>query len=343
MSAHYITGLIETPAGKVEQVSTVWSKKDIFSTIKVRWSIGRMDYTVTPGLYAAGTPDAGSDVFVSCNFKLSFDHLRRALHGLNAWILVLDTKGINVWCAAGKGTFGTKELVYRIQEHHLDKIVNHKKIIVPQLGATGVSAYKVKEETGFRVIYGPVRAEDISGFILSRYKATPEMRKVNFSLWDRMKLIPVDLSYGKYYLIIVPAVFFILAGLNPHGFSVDSSWANGGRAVINLFSSYLAGCVLTPILLPYIPFTRFSLKGLVSGWFIALLLLYFNFLGTNIFEILSWFLLIGGLSSFIAMNFTGSSTFTSLSGVKKEMKFSLPLQIGGAASGLIGWIVTRFI
>lgn len=343
MSSHYITGLIETPAGKIEQVSTVWSKKDIFNTIKVRWSIGRMNYTIAPGLYAAGTPDAGSDVFVSCNFKLSFDHVRRALDGINAWILVLDTKGINVWCAAGKGTFGTKELVYRIQEHHLDKIVDHKRIIVPQLGATGVSAYKVKEETGFRVIYGPVRAEDISEFIISRYKATSEMRKVNFNLWDRMKLIPVDLSYGKYYLIIVPAIFFILAGFNSHGFSVDSSWVNGGRAVLNLFSSYLAGCVLTPILLPYIPFTRFSLKGLVSGWFIALLLLYFNFLGTNIFEIFSWFLLIGGISSFIAMNFTGSSTFTSLSGVKKEMKLSLPLQIGSAASGLIGWIVTRFI
>jgi acetyl-CoA decarbonylase/synthase complex subunit gamma len=343
MNTHYITGQIETPAGKVEQVSTVWTNKDIFSTIKVRWSVGRMNYTVAPGLYAVGIPDEASDVYVSCNFKLSFDHLRRALHGMNAWVLVLDTKGINVWCAAGKGTFGTKELAFRIKEHQLDKIVNHKKVIVPQLGATGVAAHTVKEETGFRVIYGPVRAEDIPAFVADRYKATPEMREVKFNLWDRMKLIPVELTYGKYYLILIPAVFFILAGLNAHGFSVDSSWNNGGKAIVNLIVAYLAGCVLTPILLPFIPFKRFSLKGLVVGWLMAVLLLYFGFLGTNIFEMISWFLIIGGISSFIAMNFTGSSTFTSLSGVQKEMKLSLPIQICGTALGFIGWIVTRFI
>jgi len=262
---------------------------------------------------------------------------------MNAWILVLDTKGINVWCAAGKGTFGTQELAFRIKEHQLEKVVTHKKIIVPQLGATGVSAYKTKEEAGFKVIYGPVKAADIPAFVANGYKATPEMRKINFNLWERTKLVPVELFYAKYYLILIPAIFFILAGLNPLGFSVDASWNNGGRAIINLCVAYLSGCVLSPILLPIIPFKRFSLKGLVMGWLMAILMLYFNFLGTNIFEIISWFLIIGGISSFMAMNFTGASTFTSLSGVQKEMKISLPLQIFGTALGFIGWIVTRFI
>jgi acetyl-CoA decarbonylase/synthase complex subunit gamma len=343
MKPHYITNQIETPTGSVAQVSTVWTKKDLLSTIKVRWSIGRMNYNVTPGLYAVGNPNADSDVYVSCNFKLSFDHLRRALHGLSAWILVLDTKGINVWCAAGKGTFGTQELAFRIKEHQLEKIVNHRKMIVPQLGATGVSAYKIKEETGFKVIYGPVKASDIQNFIANGYKTTAEMRKINFNLRDRMKLIPVELFYAKYYLILIPAIFFILAGLNASGFSVDSSWSNGGRAILNLCVAYLSGCVLTPMLLPIIPFKRFSLKGVVMGWLMAILLLYFNFLSTNIVEIISWFLLIGGISSFMAMNFTGASTFTSLSGVQKEMKLSLPVQILGTALGVIGWIISRFI
>ena len=69
-----------------------------------------MNYKVDPGLYALGAPDADSPVLVSANFKMSFDLLREALPGRNAWILVLDTDGINVWCAAGKGTFGTEEL-----------------------------------------------------------------------------------------------------------------------------------------------------------------------------------------------------------------------------------------
>ncbi|HNW98345.1 MAG TPA: mercury methylation corrinoid protein HgcA [Bacteroidales bacterium] len=343
MLKDFIIGKLNTSAGSVAQVSTVWSTNDILSTIKVRWSIGRMDYKVKQGLYAVGNPDENSNIFVTANFKLSFDHLRRALQNMNAWILVLDTKGVNVWCAAGKGTFGTKELVYRIKAHELEKIVTHRKIIVPQLGATGVSAHEVKSKTGFNVIYGPVRAEDIKAFVDAGFKATAEMRKVEFPLVERLKLIPVEITYGKYYLIFIPALFFILSGLNVHGYSVDLAWQNGGKAFINLFSAYFAGCALTPILLPWIPFKRFSLKGLIIGWLIGYILMYFQFLGNNILEIISWFLIIGSISSFLAMNFTGSSTFTSLSGVQKEMKLSLPIQIIAASIGLIGWIITRFL
>ncbi len=343
MKEGYITGTIKTIFGSVPLVSTVWSRSDIWQTIKVRWNLGRMNYKVEPGLYATGNPDSNSDVFVSANFKLSFDHLRRALHGINAWILVLDTKGINVWCAAGKGTFGTTELINRIKIHALLNIVDHRNIIVPQLGAVGVSAHEVKSKTGFRVIYGPVRADDIRSFIETGYKATPEMRRVNFPLKDRIKLIPVEITYGKYYLLFIPALFFILAGFSAKGYTVDAAWHHGGRAVINLFSSYIAGCVLTPLFLPWIPFKRFSLKGLIVGCLIATLFLFLNLLGSHIIEIISWFLIMGAIASFLAMNFTGSSTFTSLSGVQKEMKLSLPLQIGAAALGLIGWIITRFI
>lgn len=343
MNKHYITGQKQTIAGNVFQISTEWNSTDFWETIKVRWSIGRMKYKVKQGLYAVGNPNETSSIFVTANYKLSFDHLRRALQGMNAWVLVLDTKGINVWCAAGKGTFGTKELVYRIRAHKLDQLVAHHKIIVPQLGATGISAHEVRSKTGFNVIYGPVRAEDIKEFISLAYKATPEMRKVTFPLKERIKLIPVELTYGKYYLILVPALFFILSGLNSKGYSLDLAWYNGGKSVINLFIAYFAGCVLNPILLPWIPFKRFSLKGLTIVWILALLLIYTNFLGTNIFEIISWFLIMGAISSFLAMNFTGASTFTSLSGVQKEMKTALPVQIGFSGLGFIGWFITRFI
>jgi acetyl-CoA decarbonylase/synthase complex subunit gamma len=343
MNQGFIIGNIKTIFGSVPRIASDWSNKDIWQTIKVRWSLGRMNYIVDPGLYAVGTPDAESDVFVSANFKLSFDHLRRALKGLNAWILVIDTKGINVWCAAGKGTFGTKEIIDRIKIHALLNIVDHRKIIVPQLGAPGISAYEVKAATGFRVIYGPVRAEDIKDFIASGYKANAEMRRVEFPIWERMKLIPVELTYGKYYMILVPAVFFILAGLNLQGYSIDAAWNHGGQAVINLLAAYVSGCVITPILLPWIPFKRFSIKGLIIGWIVASFLLISKLLGANIIEIISWYLMMGAISSFMAMNFTGSSTFTSLSGVQKEMKLWLPLQITAASIGLIGWIITLFI
>jgi hypothetical protein len=237
----------------------------------------------------------------------------------------------------------SREVVRRIRIHHLDQVVDHRKIILPQLSATGVAAHEVKKMTGFTVIYGPVLAKDIKSFIDAGLKATNAMRQVTFPLVERLKLIPVDIFYGKYYMVIVPLVFLLLSGFTPSGYSINLTLSLGWKAVLNLFTSYLAGCVLTPVLLPCLPFRRFSLKGLVIGWLAAILLLFSGTMGTNILEIISWFLMIGGLSSFMAMNFTGSSTFTSLSGVQKEMKTALPVQISMVSLGLAGWILTKYI
>jgi CO dehydrogenase/acetyl-CoA synthase gamma subunit (corrinoid Fe-S protein) len=148
----WVTGT-QTDAGAIPGVTDSLS---IIGNRKCRTSAFRNNYTVNPGLYAVGAPDKSSDVLVSANYKLSFDALRKALKGLNVWVLVLDTKGINVWCAAGKGTFGTAELVRLISAAKLDSLVDHRKIIVPQLGAPGISAHEVKKASGFKVCYGPV-------------------------------------------------------------------------------------------------------------------------------------------------------------------------------------------
>jgi len=174
-------------------------------------------------------------------------------------------------------------------------------------------------------------------------KATPEMRTVEFPFWERMKLVPVELSYGRYYLLLVPALFILLSGLNRNGYSADLAFADGLRASFNLVVAYLAGLAVTPLLLPWIPFRRFALKGLLVGWIFTFVLYILHMTGQGRIENASWFLMIGGLSSFLAMNFTGSSTFTSLSGVQKEMKTALPLQIGMAALGFVLWVISKFI
>jgi len=134
----FVEDFILTDTGLVPKVKTKMDKSDIKATILVRSGIGRHNYKVAPGLYCVGNPDKTSEVLITANFKLTFDHLRRELENINAWILVLDTRGVNVWCAAGKGTFSTKELVKRIKLCSLEKVVDHKRVIVPQLGATGV-------------------------------------------------------------------------------------------------------------------------------------------------------------------------------------------------------------
>jgi hypothetical protein len=325
----------------VPKVETKLTWSDYYGTVKVRWGIGRDNYRVTPGMYKVGKPDNASDVFVSANYKLSFDALRQSLASLNAWILVIDTKGVNVWCAAGKGIFGTDNVVRSIKSSYLNDIVKHRRIILPQFSAVGVAAHLVKGQTGFKVIYGPVRAKDIKAFVQAGYKATAEMRKVTFTLFDRAKLIPVDLMYGKYRLLIAAFVLFIIAGLDRSGFLFGKMWETCLFPLVNLSGAYIAGVAVAPLLLPVIPFRAFALKGAFWGLGSTLTV---NFLiKAPILETMALAFISVSVASFMTMNFTGSSTYTSLSGVNKEMKWALPSQIVFCAIGLILFIISKLI
>jgi hypothetical protein len=153
--APWIDGAVPTAVGEVPRVKTDLDARDHLGAVRVRWNVARTQYRVPPGLYAVGEPGNDSPVLVSANYKLSFDSLRSVLSGRSAWILVLDTKGINVWCAAGKGTFGTDELVARVASAELARVVSHRKLVVPQLGAPGVSAPEVHRRCGFRARESP--------------------------------------------------------------------------------------------------------------------------------------------------------------------------------------------
>lgn len=343
----FITGSITTPTGRIPQVSAAMRRQDHWGTFKARWGVGRMDYMIDPGLYALGNPDNNSPVLVTANYKMSFDYLRRELSYRNAWILVLDTKGINVWCAAGKGTFGTEELIKRIESSGLKNIVSHRKLILPQLGAPGVAGHTVKKLSGFKVYYGPIRAKDLPAYFDSGWKTTPEMRIMTFPLRDRAVLIPIEVVAAvKPFLIIAP-VIFILSGIGgPAGF-----WTNtinyGVFAVLALLSALVSGAVLNPLLLPYLPGRAFSTKGFSVGLVVTLILLYLRDVNLQIWagriETLAWLLMIPAMAGYLAMNFTGCSTYTSLSGVKKEMRWALPAEIAAVVSGFVIWIVSRLI
>jgi acetyl-CoA decarbonylase/synthase complex subunit gamma len=342
LNQSFVSGSILTSAGHLPQVTSVLRWHDHWGTIKARLGVLRMNYSVAPGLYALGNPHDNSPVLVTANYKMSFDRLREALLGRNVWILVLDTIGINVWCAAGKGTFGTEELVSKIESSGLSSIVSHRKLILPQLGAPGVAAHLVAKLSGFKVQYGPIRAEDLPAYLDNGFKATAQMRIMTFPLKERAVLIPIELNEAlKAFLIIAP-ILFLLSGIGgPAGF-----WANtlnyGLFAVLAFLSAILGGTVINPLLLPYLPGRAFSVKGLSIGIAIALILLYLRDINLQAWperiETLSWLLIIPVISAYLAMNFTGASTYTSLSGVKKEMRWALPLQIVAGAVGLITWI-----
>lgn len=299
-----------------------------------RWGVNRSGHRVEPGLYALGNATADSPVFVTANYTLSFDALRSALAGRDGYIMVLDTEGINVWCAAGKGTFGTDEVVHRIEATGLSDVVSHPVLILPQLGASGVAAHDVKKRSGFQVEYGPVRAADLPEYLKIR-QATPEMRRVHFTLRDRLVLIPVELVHVFVPMVVAAIVVFFVGGL---------------LAAMAVVAAILAGVVLFPILLPWLPTRDFSSKGFILGSLVALPFALASLLRH---PDAAWWLRVGGaltfllplppVTAFLALNFTGSTTFTSRTGVRREIFTYVPVMAWMFGIGVILTIVLSLV
>jgi len=342
-----VIGSIQTKVGPVPQISSTLVWADRLGAYKARWRINRMNYKIDPGLYALGKPDDKAPVVVTANYKMTIDRLRQALTGRDLWILVLDTRGINVWCAAGKGTFGTKELIDRIGSSGLVNVVSHRELILPQLAGPGVSAHLVKKASGFKVIYGPIRAEDLPAFLDVGYKTTPEMRLKTFTTKERVVLIPVELVGAfKVALIVLPIIFLIDSRWGTGSFW-SNGWGHGLYSVLAVLTAILAGAVLTPLLLPWLPGRAFSFKGMVLGILATVGFMAFRGAGLGTWadrlEMATWCFVIPAISAYLAMNFTGASTYTSLSGVKREMHRAVPLQIGAGILGLGLWLGSHFI
>lgn len=339
----FVSGFIKTDVGNIPVIKTRLGNDDLFAGFYVRCGINRHRYAVAPGLYAVGTPDKTSEVLVTANFKLTLDHLRKELKNLNVWILVLDTKGVNVWCAASKGTFSTWELVNRIRLVSLEKVVEHKRLIVPQLGATGVNAREVKKLSGFQVVYGPIRAKDIPAFLNNNRKADKKMRQVTFDMYERFILTPVEVQIVLKPALITALVLFVLSGIGPDIFSFSNAWHRGLTGFWALMTGIVTGAVITPVLLPFIPVRAFALKGIITGSFSALIILLLSSAGaTGISGFTALFLFSVAISSYLAMNFTGTTPFTSPSGVEKEMKLYIPIQLGAVILSCGLWIYSAF-
>ena len=287
--------------------------------LKARMGIDRMGHRVRPGLYAIGAPERSSTVLVTANYSLSFDALRSSLTGRNAWILVLDTKGINVWCAAGKRTFGTEELIKAVQATGLATKVEGRTLILPQLAAPGVSAHEVRKGCGFQVEYGPVRAEDLPVYLDSG-ECTEAMRTVRFDLRDRLVLAPVEIRNYRWWML-----FLLLAAVFVPFY---------GPLVLAMT---LGGIFLFPALLPYLPGKDLSLKGIVLGAMLVTPFALYQLLswkGTFVFAaVIAEYLLIAAWLGYLGLNFTGSTTFTSRTGVRREIFAYIPPMAGMAILG----------
>ena len=165
-----------------------------------------------PGLYAVGNPDPNSPVLVTGNFNLTVRRLVQAIDGqVDAWVLVADSAGINVWCAAGGGYFTAEKVIAAVKTTHLAEVVRHHALILPQLSANGVDGWRVRQETGWGVHWGPAKARDIPAYLRQKRRKTDRMRWVRFPLKDRLEMVTVTI--GFYALLILLPVFIFRRGL----------------------------------------------------------------------------------------------------------------------------------
>ncbi|MBW2280765.1 MAG: 4Fe-4S binding protein [Deltaproteobacteria bacterium] len=141
-----------------------------------------------PGLRSVGDPGPESPVVVTGNYDLTVRRLVRALRGVDAWIVVAASGGINVWCAASGGHLTTHQVVAALKTCGVEERVRHRRAVLPQLAATGVIGRDVSRRCGWKVRFGPARADDLPEYFANRDQKTDAMRRVRFGVVERLEM-----------------------------------------------------------------------------------------------------------------------------------------------------------
>jgi ferredoxin len=195
-----------------------------------------LPWPTTTGLFAVGQPHRASPVILTGNYQLTVRRVRRAVRGRHLWLLVANSRGINVWCASSGGHLTTHDVISALRTSGISEKVDHRRFVLPLLSATGVETRIIAERTGWQANFGPALAKDLPAY-LDKGMVPRAMRRVPFPLANRLE---VSLFWA------VPAAL-ILSGLG--------WWAAGpGAALTIAFPAMLvslAAYALLPYLRPY--------------------------------------------------------------------------------------------
>jgi NAD-dependent dihydropyrimidine dehydrogenase PreA subunit len=257
------------------------------------------------GVITIGNPDKNSPVFLTCNYHLTVERVKRTLKKIDCYLLVANSRGINVWCGATGGHFTNHDVISILKVSGIDELVHHRNVILPQLAAAGVETNIIKKTTGWQVIWGPVYAKDIPLFLKNNFNKTPEMREVMFHWLQRIEMavswaFPISILFGLimvtfwrqavlptilmvWVLSLIIFMFFPLYNhlLSAGGKRIGFVFFDFGRGGFQLFLwvVILAGLAIYSIL--FNDFTwEFMLRwGLVS--FIVVLVLSIDLMGST--------------------------------------------------------------
>ncbi|MFX1568560.1 MAG: methyltransferase domain-containing protein [Promethearchaeota archaeon] len=308
---------------------------------------GQTDHVpIEPGIYQSGNPNENSPIIVTANYVYTYIRVMRALKGLDAWVLCVDSRGINVWCAARGNNFGNKQVIEAVEASGIVNITNKKTLIVPQLSAGGIAVPLIKAEAPnfpFHILYGPVWAKHIPKFLEERpARKTDEMKLAKFTISHRFRAEITHTTFLFRKIFIWPSVALILLFL---GLSfINTIWLTELLIVGELWLWIIIANALIALLFPIANFTRkFITKGVVFGIiniliFVGISWLFHYSLATILLNLPFYF----WLAFFSTMSFSGYSMATSPREIQDEYpifsKINMILLIVGLVTKAFGFI-----
>ncbi len=221
-----------------------------------------LNLNVTPGLYPIGHPTEDSPILVTSNYFVTYKRVVSSLEkqDVTAWLLVVNTEGVNVWCSAAGGNFTAEKILDQIDDTNLSEAVNHRQLILPQLSASGVN-HLVLNKAKWEVKFGPVNINDLGEYLQNDLSKTTSMSQVEFNLRSRIENC---VSHNVFIsLILIPLILGIQILAQPLGFLLQP-WAQWLLVnVIFLLLFIWAFGFLVGILYPITPFNSGFLKGVI--------------------------------------------------------------------------------
>lgn len=240
------------------------------------------------GLRRVGTPDAHSPVFLSGNYTLTVQRVLRKLRGCDCYLLVANSRGSNVWCAAGMNEFTEFDVIDVINVSGIKDLVQHRRIIAPVYAAPGIDIRAIKRETGFNIQWGPTHLNDLPRYIENGLKRTNDMFQVKFGLQDRLEQA-LSTAWCYTMTLAAPLIFWPL-------FFV--------KVVSIVFVVYLFGFTFYPLLPEEVRWRRtLAIAAILMGGMAVLGLLR----GWTWLDYGLWESILAGTISLMAMDGCGSS------------------------------------
>ena len=171
---------------------------------------GMLPHRARTGLLAIGNPGRDAPVLLTGNYTETIRQMRRALAGQDVWLLCANSKGINVWCAAGGGHLTHHDVISALRTSGVEEKVDHRELILPQLAATGVERTVITERTGWETRWGPARLEDLPAFLARGRRVHKGERFMRFPLGERLRMA---VMWGTPMLLVAGPILGFLGGL----------------------------------------------------------------------------------------------------------------------------------